>query len=239
MTLNCLIVDDEPLALDLLESYVKRTPFLHLAGRCESAISALSIIKENPVNVVFLDIQMPELNGLELSHLIGDKTKIIFITAFEQYALEGFRSNALDYLLKPIDYAEFLKAAGKAQQWYEMTGTVAGNTPKSIFIKTDYKLVQIDLEDILFIEGVKDYIRIHTSGSEGALMTLMSMKTIEDYLPSDIFIRVHRSFIVNINKIKLIERNRIIFGKTYIPISDSYKEQFMEVLNRRMLTTQI
>lgn len=237
MTLNCLIVDDEPLALDLLESYVKRTPFLHLTGRCESAISALSVIEKNPVNVVFLDIQMPELNGLELSHLIGNKTKIIFTTAFEQYALEGFRANALDYLLKPIDYAEFLKAAGKAQQWYEMAGT--GNVPKSIFVKADYKLVQIDLENILFIEGVKDYVRIHTSGSEGAVMTLMSMKTIEDNLPSDIFIRVHRSFIVNIDKIKLIERNRIIFGKTYIPISDSYREQFMEILNRRMLTTQM
>lgn len=231
MPLNCLIVDDEPLALDLLETYVKRTPFLFLAGRCSSAIEVLDIIGDRKIDVVFLDIQMPELNGIELSRLIGDKTKIIFTTAFEQYALEGFKVDALDYLLKPISYPEFLKAATKTQRWYETTAS--GNTPKSIFVKTEYRLIQIEMEHILFIEGVKDYIRIHTD-TEGPIMTLMSMKTIEENLPGDIFIRTHRSFIVNIDKIKTIERNRIVFGKTYIPISDSYKDRFMEILNRRM-----
>ena len=227
MTLNCLIVDDEPLALELLESYVSRTPFLHLVDRCDSAIKALSVVEETPVDLIFLDIQMPELNGLELSRLVGNKVKIIFTTAFEQYAIEGFRVDALDYLLKPFNYSEFLRAATKALRTHP--------APESIFVKSDYKLIQIQLKDILYIEGLKDYIRIQTEDKEGGILTLMSMKSIEDHLPGDIFIRVHRSYIVNINKIKTIERNRIVFGKLYIPISDSYKERFMELLDKRAI----
>ena len=164
---------------------------------------------------------MPELNGLELSRLVGNKVKIIFTTAFEQYALEGFRVDALDYLLKPFNYTEFLRAATKALRWIEMSRAenVSANVPDSIFVKSDYKLIQIQLKDILYIEGLKDYIRIQTEDKEGGILTLMSMKSIEDHLPGDIFIRVHRSYIVNINKIKTIERNRIVFGKLYIPIS--------------------
>ena len=186
---------------------------------------------------LILDYQMPELNGLELSRLVGNKVKIIFTTAFEQYALEGFRVDALDYLLKPFNYTEFLRAATKALRWSEMSRVenVSANVPDSIFVKSDYKLIQIQLKDILYIEGLKDYIRIQTEDQEGGILTLMSMKSIEDHLPGDIFIRVHRSYIVNINKIKTIERNRIVFGKLYIPISDSYKERFMELLAKRAI----
>ncbi|MCB6974065.1 MULTISPECIES: LytR/AlgR family response regulator transcription factor [Butyricimonas] len=226
MTLNCLIVDDEPLALELLESYVSRTPFLHLVDRCDSAIKALSVIEETPVDLIFLDIQMPELNGLELSRLVGNKVKIIFTTAFEQYAIEGFRVDALDYLLKPFNYSEFLRAATKALR--------TRPAPESIFVKSDYKLVQVQLKDILYIEGLKDYIRIQTEDGQG-ILTLMSMKSIEDFLPADTFVRVHRSYIINMNKIKTIERNRIIFGKVYIPISDSYKDRFTELLDKRAI----
>ncbi|WP_099289960.1 LytTR family DNA-binding domain-containing protein [Butyricimonas sp. Marseille-P3923] len=226
MTLNCLIVDDEPLALELLESYVSRTPFLHLVDRCDSAIKALSVVEETPVDLIFLDIQMPELNGLELSRLVGNKVKIIFTTAFEQYAIEGFRVDALDYLLKPFNYSEFLRAATKALRTHP--------APESIFVKSDYKLVQVQLKDILYIEGLKDYIRIQTEDGQG-ILTLMSMKSIEDFLPADTFVRVHRSYIINMNKIKTIERNRIIFGKVYIPISDSYKDRFTELLDKRAI----
>ena len=218
MTLNCLIVDDEPLALELLESYVSRTPFLHLVDRCDSAIKALSVVEETPVDLIFLDIQMPELNGLELSRLVGNKVKIIFTTAFEQYAIEGFRVDALDYLLKPFNYSELRTHPA----------------PESIFVKSDYQLVQVQLKDILYIEGLKDYIRIQTEDGQG-ILTLMSMKSIEDFLPADTFVRVHRSYIVNMNKIKTIERNRIIFGKVYIPISDSYKDRVTELLNKRAI----
>lgn len=236
MNLNCIIVDDEPLALDLLENYVSRTPFLQLVARCNNAIEVLSVLERESVDVAFLDIQMPELNGLELSHLIGNKTKIVFTTAFEQYAIEGFRADAVDYLLKPFNYAEFLKAATKVQHLIELekyqTSTPA---PSSIFVKSDYKLVQIELQHIQYIEGLKDYIRIQTDTPEGSILTLMSMKAIEEHLPSDTFVRVHRSYIVNINKIKTIERNRIVFGKVYIPVSDSYKEHFTELIEKRSL----
>lgn len=236
MNLNCIIVDDEPLALDLLESYVVRTPFLHLTARCNNAIEVLSVLEREAVDVAFLDIQMPELNGLELSHLISNKTKIVFTTAFEQYAIEGFRADAVDYLLKPFNYAEFLKAATKVQHLIDLEkNQTTSPTPSSIFVKSDYKLVQIELQHIQYIEGLKDYIRIQTDSPEGGILTLMSMKAIEEYLPSDTFIRVHRSYIVNINKIKTIERNRIVFGKVYIPISDSYKEHFMELIEKRSL----
>ena len=236
MNLNCIIVDDEPLALDLLENYVSRTPFLHLTARCNNAIEVLSVLERESVDVAFLDIQMPELNGLELSHLIGNKTKIVFTTAFEQYAIEGFRADAVDYLLKPFNYAEFLKAATKVQHLIELEKNHVGTpVPGSIFVKSDYKLVQIELQHIQYIEGLKDYIRIQTDTPEGGILTLMSMKAIEEHLPSDTFVRVHRSYIVNINKIKTIERNRIVFGKVYIPVSDSYKEHFTELIEKRSL----
>lgn len=240
MELNCLIVDDEPLALDLMESYVKRTPFLSLVGRCSSALEVLSIVKEQKIDVIFLDIQMPELNGLELSRMLSERTKIIFTTAFEQYALEGFRVDALDYLLKPISYPEFLKAANKALQWCEMSGKPGGGgkEQESIFVKADYKLVRIDLGKILYIEGLKDYVKIYLEGESQPVISLMSLKSLEELLPSSGFIRVHRSFIVRLDKVKVIERNRIVFGKEYIPISDSYKDKFQEFLNKYLPATR-
>jgi len=244
MFLNCVIVDDEPLALDLMEGYVKQTPFLTLVGRCSSAIEALELLKTKHADLLFLDIHMPLLNGIELSKMLRGDTRVIFTTAFEQYALEGFKVDALDYLLKPIGYSEFLKASTKAQRWFEMIDSgskhekeldktpLERTEPTSIFIKTDYKMVQVVLRDITYVEGVKDYIRIHTV-NEAPLMTLMSLNSIEEYLPSDVFLRVHRSFIVNIEQIKTIERNRIIFDKIHIPISDSHKESVMEKISKK------
>lgn len=237
MNLNCIIVDDEPLALDLLETYVRRTPFLRLTARCDNAVEALAALDKEPVDLAFLDIQMPELNGLELSRLITHRTKIVFTTAFEQYALEGFRVDAVDYLLKPFNYAEFLRAATKAQHLVELERNQTADAchPDSIFVKSDYKLVQIELRHILYIEGLKDYVRIQTDTPQGGILTLMNMKNIEERLPADTFLRVHRSYIVNINQIKTIERNRIVFGKVYIPVSDSYKDRFAEMLEKRSI----
>lgn len=238
MTLNCLIVDDEPLALDLLENYVTKTPFLSLAGRCENAFQAMERIQQNDIDLLFLDIQMPDLNGIEFSKTLGERPKVIFTTAFDQYAVEGFRVNALDYLLKPISYPEFLQAANKAKRWYERSSkaTAPTESPNTIFVKSDYKLVQIDLNKVLYIEGVKDYVRIFLEDDAKPVMSLMSMKSMEERLPADRFMRVHRSFIVQMDKIKTIERNRIVFGKEYIPISDTYKEKFMEFLNKRFFS---
>lgn len=235
--LRCLIVDDEPLALDLMESYVRRTPFLQLAGRYGSAVEVLSVVKMSEIDLVFLDIQMPELNGLELSRMLDSRTKVIFTTAFEQYALDGFRADALDYLLKPFSYPEFLKAANKALQWCGRSWKEEPEKKEtaSIFVKSDYKLIRIDLQKILYIEGLKDYVKIYLEGETQPIISLMSMKSLEELLPSADFIRVHRSFIVSLGKIKIVERNRIVFGKEYIPVSDSYKDKFLEYLNKRLV----
>ena len=237
MTLTCAIIDDEPLAISLLESYVNKTPFLQLVGKFNSALNALSELSTQPVDLLFLDIQMPELNGLEFSRILKADTRIIFTTAFEQYALDSYKVNALDYLLKPISYPDFLKAANKALQWYELVKGNKGNenNTESIFIKTEYKLVQVELRKILYIEGLKDYVKIFIEDEPHPILSLMSIKSLEELLPSNRFIRVHRSFIVQPEKIKVIERNRIVFGKEYIPISDNYKQKFMAFLSQRSL----
>lgn len=248
MILKCAIIDDEPLAISLLESYVNKTPFLELAGKYNSAVNALPALSKEPVDLLFLDIQMPELNGMEFSRILKADMRIIFTTAFSQYALDSYKVNALDYLLKPISYADFLKSANKALQWYELLreGSSTGGSRtappqtappsvESIFIKTEYKLVQVELRKILYIEGLKDYVKIFVEGEAHPFLSLMSMKSLEDMLPANRFIRVHRSFIVQPEKIKVIERNRIVFGKEYIPISDNYKQKFMEFLAQRAL----
>jgi len=239
MIIKCAIVDDEPLAVELLASYVKKIPFLELCGKYNNATDALHGIGENPVDLLFLDIQMPELNGLEMSKMISEDTRVVFTTAFDQYAVDGFRANALDYLLKPISYADFMEACNKALQWFQLVqqseqlaaSPQTDGEPTSIFVKSEYKLLQIQLDDIRYIEGLKDYVKIYTEQSQHPILSLMNMKSIEQMLPTSRFIRVHRSFIVQKSKIREIERNRIVFGDVYIPIGDSYKPAFQEFIN--------
>lgn len=243
MTLKCAIIDDEPLALGLLESYVKKTASLELCGLYSSAIEAMKALPDHPVDLLFLDIQMPELNGLEFSRMIPETTRIIFTTAFGQYALDGYRVNALDYLLKPISFADFTEAVNKAIRWFELrqkaygniSGTAPDNEMKYIYIKSDYKLIQIELDKILYIEGLKDYIKVHLEDTPRPVLSLTSLKAMEEKLPSDRFIRVHRSFIVQKQKIRIIEKGRIIFGKDYIPISDSYKQELQNYVNEHII----
>ncbi len=232
MKLKCAIVDDEPLALGLLRSYVQKTPTLELAGEYSSAVQAMKELPDKHIDLIFLDIQMPDLSGLEFSRMIDPKTRIVFTTAFQQYAIEGYKVNALDYLLKPISYADFLGAVNKAVQWFELLEQPREEI-KSIFVKSEYKLIQIELKDILYIEGLKDYVKIYEEGASKPILSLMSMKSLEDMLPPSRFIRVHRSFIVQKDKIRVVDHNRIVFGKTYVPIGDSYKQQFQDFLDRR------
>lgn len=232
MKLKCAIVDDGPLALGLLESYVEKTPFLELTGKYSSAVQAMKELPEKQTDLLFLDIQMPELNGLEFSKMVDSRTRIIFTTAFEQYALDGYKVNALDYLLKPISYTDFLQAANKAVRWFELLNQPHDEIT-SIFVKSDYKLVQIELDNILYVEGLKDYVKIYEEGNQRPILSLMSMKAMEELLPASRFMRVHRSYIVQKNKIRIIDRGRIVFGKNYIPISDSYKLAFQEFLDQR------
>ena len=238
MNLNCVIIDDEPLAQNLLQSYVEKTPFLNLMGVYSSAVQAMKeMADQEVVHLMFLDIQMPGLNGLDFSRLVDAETRIVFTTAFGQYALDSYKVNALDYLLKPVSYTDFMQSVNKAIHWFELKWgnklSLSSNSEdkRFIYVKSDYKLVQIDLDKILYVEGLKDYVKIHLEGEQKAVLSLLSMKSMEETLPSTRFIRVHRSFIVQKSKIKVVERGRIVFNKEYIPISDSYKEVLQNYIN--------
>ena len=236
--MTCAIIDDEPLAVSLLESYALKTPFLELKGCYGSALEARKALTQHPVDLLFLDIQMPELSGMEMSRMLPEETRVIFTTAFEQYALDSYKVNALDYLLKPISYPDFLTAANKALKWHELSHRpepTAEPTRESIFVKSEYRLIQLELRSILYIEGLKDYVKIYVEDEPKPILSLMSMKSIEETLPPDRFVRVHRSFIVQLEKIKIIERGRIVFGNEYIPISDNYKQHFQELLEKRSI----
>ena len=235
--LRCCVIDDEPLALELIKSYVEKTPFLEFVDAFSSASLAVETIIESNIDLLFLDIQMAELNGIEFARVVPARCRIVLITAFPQYAVERFLANALDYLLKPVSYTEFLEAANKSMMWCKLVENSenVGNEQKHIIVKSEYKLLQIPIDDITYIEGLKDYVRIFLDNGT-SVMSLMSLRTMELGLPSSRFMRVHRSFIVQTSKIKVIERNRIVFGKQYIPISDTYKREFMDYVARNSLT---
>lgn len=233
--ITCAIVDDEPLAADLLESYVMKTPFLKLEGKYSNAIDAMAGLRTQPVDLLMLDIQMPELSGLEFAKVIPHSTRIIFTTAFNQYAIEGYKVNALDYLLKPISYIDFLNSATRAEAIINASSLDAISHSDSFFVKSDYKLVRIFYDDILYIEGLKDYVKIYLESSQRPVLSLTSMHAIESHLPTEKFQRIHRSYIVNMNKIKILERGHIIFGEKRLPISDSYKEQVQNYIHSRTL----
>ncbi len=236
MTINCAIIDDEPLAAGLLESYVAKTPYLNLTGTYNSAITAMRDLRDNPVPLLFLDIQMPELSGVEFAKILPKDTKIIFTTAFPQYALEGYKVNALDYLLKPISYEDFLRATEKAQDWFNvLQKREIYNDDRIMFIKSEYKLLRVCLDDILYVEGLKDYVRICLKNGE-KIMSLMSMKKLEDYLPRPEFLRTHRSYIVHMPEVRSIDRFRIVFGDIFIPIPDNYKEEVQQYLDMHTLS---
>lgn len=240
--MNCIVIDDEPLARELIKSYIDKTPDLNLVGSFESAADAIKTVMTGHVDIVFLDINMPMLNGIEFARVIPRHTRIIYITAYAQYALQGYRVNALDYLLKPVDFAEFTRAVAKAVEWVAMRDAYEASSssrlidspaPEShpgadngfITIKSDFRLIQMRIDSILYIEVRNDRIVFHRKDAD-PVSSLISMKEIEEILPPDRFMRVHRSFIVNLDNIEIVERNRIIFGKEYIPIADSRRDDF-------------
>ena len=224
MIIKCAIIDDEPLAAGLLEGYAKKPPYLSLAGTYNSAIRAMKDLRDNPVQLLFLDIQMPELSGIEFAKILPKDTKIIFTTAFPQYAVEGYKVNALDYMLKPISYDDFLKSTDKALEWFSIKlKREVYSRDRFMFVKSDYKLLRICLDDILYVEGLKDYVRFYLKNGD-KVMSLMSMRRLEEYLPKPEFLRTHRSYIVHMTETPIVDRFRIVFGEIFIPISDNYKE---------------
>ena len=246
MTLNCIAVDDEPLALSLVCRFIEQTPFLNLAGQYPSAIEALKAIHSQKIDLVYLDIQMPDLNGIELARVIGkgpESPRIIFTTAFEQFGIEGYKVDALDYLLKPFNYEEFLRTATKAHSYYELI-----NRPvpapvvveseyaddKYLFLKVEYQWVRIALDDILYIEGLKDYVKVHLKNVEKGVLSLTSLKLLEEKLSARKFMRVHRSFIVALDKITAMTKNTIQIGKKSIAVGDQYKNAFNQFVGKWM-----
>lgn len=235
--INCIAIDDEPLALKQISNYIEKTAFLNLQAGFDNAMDALQFISKNEVDLIFLDIHMPDLSGMDMAKSLNNGPEIIFTTAYSEYALDGFKVNALDYILKPLDYATFLKSALKAQTYFDRLNTASEDvnvSPDHLFIKSEYKIIRIEIENILYIEGMREYVRIHLENAK-PLMTLLSMKKIEQKLSDSSFMKVHRSYIVNLKKITTIERNRIIFDDVYIPVSDQHKDKFQNYIDNNFL----
>lgn len=228
-------MDDEPLAVDLLKSYAGQTPFLDLQGTYNSALDAMNIVNEGGIDLLFLDINMPNLNGLEFSKTLPSSIKIVFTTAYDQYAIEGFKVKALDYLLKPISYSDFLQAANRALEWFKRSEVQSSSSENSIFIKSGYRIEKLEYKDILYIENQKDYVKFYLEGQSEPISSLMNLQSLAEKLPHNKFMRVHRSFIVNLDKVKTIERNTIVFGKVYIPVSETYRSDFNKFMEQKIV----
>jgi len=237
MKIKCIAVDDEPLALDLVSRFVDQTSFLTLAGKFDNAIDALGFVNQNDVDLIFLDIQMPDLSGMELARVLDGKSaekkpKIIFTTAYNQFAVEGYKVDALDYLLKPFSYEDFLKAASKAFQQFEQKSPSNAVKEEYIFLKVEYQLVKVMLKEITYVEAYKDYVKVYLVGKPNPLLSLTSLKNMEDLLPTEQFMRIHRSYIINLDHIDSTSRNVVHIGKTQITVSENHKEAFLKFLSK-------
>ena len=245
--IRCIAIDDEPLALTQLVGYIEKVPFLELVKACNSALEALDLLSTESVDLIFADINMPDLNGVDFVRSLVNKPLVIFTTAYSEYAVEGFRVDALDYLLKPFSYNDFLKSANKARHQYELIQksnqkpqiiketTTSETEDNSLFIKADYKMIRLDMNKIIYMESQNEYVRIYLEDQK-PVMTLLSMKSLEERLPADWFMRIHRSYIINLKKIGAVANNRVIFGKDiYIPVGNQYKENFNAYLEKHYL----
>lgn len=236
--IRCIVVDDEPLAVEMLAAFIRKTPSLELTATFTDPVLALSAIGEEKPDLVFLDIQMPDLNGLELSRLLPQDTRVIFTTAFRQYAFESYEVEALDYLLKPIRYQKFIESVSKAERWMEIrqASVRPERNRRFAFIKTDGEYRNIDFDQILYIEGMKDYVLIHLESETEPIVTHMTMKAIEEKLPSDMFMRVHRSYTVALDKITAIDScGDILIDRISVPVSDSYRKDIERYVKENLL----
>jgi two-component system, LytTR family, response regulator LytT len=236
--ITAIAIDDEPLALQLVTGYIERTPGMKLSGKFDNPLDAAEFMTSNTVDLIFVDIQMPDLSGIEFTRLMEKGPKVIFTTAYEKYALDGYKLEIVDYLLKPFSYEEFLTAVHKVQKLIKLEQKALYKIEANndfLFLKSDYKIKRINFNDILYIEGMKDYVKVYTTSIPKPILSLTSLKLLESKLPGNRFMRVHRSFIVNLEKIDTIERSRIVFGKEYIPVSDQYKDKFQEFLDKNFL----
>ena len=239
--IRCIIIDDEPLALQQMEGYIKKIPYLELVAACQSAIEAKEILENEKIDAIFCDINLPELNGLDFVKSLENPPMVVFTTAYSEYAVEGFQLNAIDYLLKPFGCEEMKRAAEKIKKRYDARRTLQEvsqiDEDDAIFLKTEYKIVRINIGQIHYVEAMSEYLRIYLEGNSRPIIVLLSMKKMEERLPRRTFMRVHRSYIINLKMIQEISKNRISLGDdTEIPIGDSYRDQFNAYINSKFLT---
>ena len=244
MTIRCLAIDDEPLALQQLVTYISKVPFLTLAAQCKSAVEARAFLEHDTVDAIFCDINMPDLNGMEFVKSLAMPPLIVFTTAYSEYAIEGFRVNAVDYLLKPFGLQEFQRAANRLRERLHPAATttaestedtVAPNTDDTLFLKADYRVVKVSIPDIRYVEGMGEYLKVWVDGEAKPIITLLSMKKMEERLP-DYFMRIHRSYIINLNKIQEVNKSRVCMGADiFLPIGDQHKEAFQAYLSTKSL----
>lgn len=243
MPLTCIIVDDEPLAVKLMESFVAKTPDLKLLGSFTDSVEAINAVKEQKPNLLFLDIQMPDLNGMELAHMIPAETRVVFTTAFKEYAFESYEVSALDFLLKPIRYNKFMVAVEKAKEWFTKSESPVSqhpspitNHPSAIFVRVDGELRNITISDIIYVNGMKDYVMFYLDSEPKPLITHLTMKAVEEMLPPEKFLRVHRSYIIAVDKIRKVDRNDCIYiGNEIIHVPDGYQDAFHKFLGTRTI----
>ena len=238
MTLRCLAIDDEPLALKQLVAYISKVPFLELAAQCQSALEARTFLENDTVDAIFCDINMPDLNGMDFVKSLVVPPLVVFTTAYSEYAVEGFKVNAVDYLLKPFGLQDLQRAANRIKD--RLTESVAAAKPAtdsddSLFLKTDYRIVKVSIPDIRYVEAMSEYLKVWIEGETKPIITLLSMKKMQEHLPNN-FMRIHRSYIINLNKIQEVNKNRVIMDSdTYLPIGDLYKDAFQAYLDTKFL----
>src|SRR6185437_6990556 len=232
--LNCIADDDEKLVLDLLEDNIRKIPFLHLTARCKNAMEATEVLHKEKVDLIFLDIQMPGINGLQFLKTLSNPPMVILVTAYSEYAIEGFNLNAVDYLLKPFSFERFLKACNKAQEFHNLRTATGKETelPDYLFVWVTYNLTKISIPDVLYIEGMKDYVKIFLRNEKRPVITKLNLKAIEEKLKGYRFVRIHRSYIASVDKITSVKRDLICIGDVELPLSDNYKTEVMKLLQR-------
>ena len=233
--IRCLAIDDEPLALQQIAAYINKVPFLELAAQCQSALEARQFLSDDRVDAIFCDINMPDLNGMDFVKSLTAPPLVVFTTAYSEYAIEGFKVNAVDYLLKPFGMQEFMRAANRLQERLSIPASARAETDDTLFLKTDYRIVKVNIPDIRYVEAMSEYLKVWIEGEAKPIITLLSMKKMEERLP-DNFMRVHRSYIINLDKIQEVNKNRVIMdADTYLPIGDLYKEAFQTYLDKKFL----
>ena len=237
--IRCLAIDDEPLALQQLVAYISKVPFLELAAQCQSALEARQFLENDTVDAIFCDINMPDLNGMDFVKSLVVPPLVVFTTAYSEYAVEGFRVNAVDYLLKPFGLQDFQRAANRLRERLGSTSSVdqpvVSESDDTLFLKTDYRIVKVNIPDIRYVEGMSEYLKVWIEGEAKPIITLLSMKKIEERLPAS-FMRIHRSYIINLDKIQEVNKNRVIMdADTYLPIGDLYKDAFQAYLDTKFL----